>query len=53
MLPPSGKPNSGFSIIIVGPDNSDPYRNQSAVIRALGDHFGIALDRSRCYPYRR
>lgn len=53
MLPPGGKPSNSFSIIIVGPDNSDPFPNQAAPIRALGDHFGITLDRSRCYPYRR
>jgi hypothetical protein len=53
MLPPSGKNQNAFNIIIVGPDNSDPYPSQRAAITALGDHFGIALDRSRCYPYRR
>lgn len=53
MLPPVGKPNTAFEIIIVGPDNSDPYPQHGAAIKALGDHFGITLDRSRCYPYRR
>lgn len=52
MLPPGGKPRNAFTIIIVGPDNSDPYPTQEAAINALGKHFGIVLDRSRCYPYR-
>ena len=53
MLPPSGRPKTAFDIIIVGPENSDPYPTQAAAIRALGDHFSVALERSRCYPYRR
>ena len=53
MLPPSGKPHNAFNIIIVGPENCDPYPSQRAAIMALGDHVGITLDRSRCYPYRR
>jgi hypothetical protein len=53
MLPPIGKPHNAFNIIIVGPENSDPYPSQRAAIAALGGHFGIELDRSRCYPYRR
>lgn len=53
MLPPGGKPHNAFSIIIVGPDNSDPYPSQLAAITALGRHFRIPLDRARCYPYRR
>jgi len=48
MLPPTGKLHCAFNITIVGPDNSDPYPSQRAAIRALGDHFGIALDRSHC-----
>lgn len=52
MLPPGGRPQNAFTIIIVGADNSDPYPKQGAAIKALGEHFGIALDRSRCYPYR-
>jgi hypothetical protein len=53
MLPPSGKPHNAFSSLIVGPDDSDPYPSEGMAIRALGDHFGTALDRSRCFPYRR
>ena len=53
MLPAGGKPDRSFSPIIVGAANADPYIKQAAAIRALADHFGLALDRSRCYPYRR
>jgi hypothetical protein len=53
MLPPCGKPDRSFSPIIVGPANADPYPPHGAAIRALAEHFGIALDRARCYPYRR
>lgn len=53
MLPAGGKPDRSFSPIIVGPANADPYIKQAEAIRALADHFGLPLDRSRCYPYRR
>lgn len=53
MLPPGGKPDRGFTPIVVGPANADPYPRHAAAIRALGDHFGLTLDRARCYPYRR
>ncbi len=53
MLPPGGKPDRSFSPIIVGPANADPYPQHGEAIRALAEHFGIALDRARCYPYRR
>jgi hypothetical protein len=53
MLPPGGKPESGFAPIIVGPGNADPYPRHADAIDALADHYGIALDRVRCYPYRR
>jgi hypothetical protein len=52
MLPPEGG-GSGFRTIIVGPGNDDPYPTQGDAIRALGEHFGLTLERSRCYPYRR
>jgi len=51
MLPPSGK--GGGGCIIVGPGNADPYPQYAAAIAALGSHYGITLDRSSCYPYRR
>ncbi len=53
MLPPGGKPDRAFSPIVVGAANADPYPQHAAAIRALADHFGITLDRARCYPYRR
>jgi hypothetical protein len=51
MLPPKGK--SGGGCILVGPGNADPYPENADAIAALGAHFGITLDRSSCYPYRR
>jgi hypothetical protein len=53
MLPPGGKPDRSFAPIIVGPANADPYPKHAEAIRALAEHFAIALDRARCYPYRR
>ena len=53
MLPPGGKADSAFRMIIVGPDNGDPYPEHGPAIEALGRHFGLALDRSRCFPYQR
>lgn len=53
MLPPGGKDDPGFKVIIVGPNNGDPYPAQGDAIAALGVHFGLTLDRSRYYPYSR
>jgi hypothetical protein len=53
MLPPSGRDTPMFRPIIVGPANSDPYTTHAEAIRILGRHFGIALDRARCFPYGR
>ena len=53
MLPPGGKDDRTFKPVIVGPENRDPYPEQGDAIRALGQHFGMALDRLRCFPYRR
>jgi hypothetical protein len=53
MLPPGGRDDSAFRIIIVGKGNGDPYADHSAAIAALGTHFGLTLDRERCYPYGR
>jgi hypothetical protein len=52
MLPPGRQHRDGFRPIIVGTSNSDPYPDHAEAIAALGDHFGIVLDRARCYPYR-
>jgi len=51
MLPPGGRYNPTFKIIIVGPENRDPYSEHGEAIRKLGEHFGFTLDRIRCYPY--
>lgn len=53
MLPPGGKDDPNFGIIIVGLENSDPYVEHNDAIEALGKHFGLTLPRERCYPYRR
>lgn len=53
MLPPGGRDDSTFRIIMVGKGNRDPYPAHEAAIEALGAHFGLTLDRVRCYPYHR
>src|SRR5437667_8516178 len=53
MLPPGGRDDRSFRPIIVGPGNADPYPDQGDAIRALAQHYGMTLDRARCYPYRR
>jgi hypothetical protein len=53
MLPPGGQDTESFRLIIVAASNADPYPEQEAAILALGQHFGIALDRDRCFPYQR
>ena len=50
MLPPPGRDNLACSPMVVGPGNSDPYPEHRAAIEDLGRHFGLALDRARCYP---
>ncbi len=55
MLPPqqAGRDGPACSPMVVGPGNGDPYSAHGDAIRALGRHFGLALDRIRCYPYGR
>ena len=53
MLPPEGRDERNFRMIVVGAGNNDPYSEQGEAIRALARHLGIALDRERCYPYHR
>ena len=53
MLPPGGREDQNFRTIIVGPSNADPYPGQGDAIAALGKHFGLTLDRERCFPYGR
>ena len=51
MLPPRGADDAGFRPIIVGTGNGDPYVEHEDAIQTLAGHFGLTLDRSRCYPY--
>ena len=56
MLPPqqqAGRNSPACSAMVVGPGNSDPYPEHRAAIEDLGRHFGLVLDRTRCYPYGR
>jgi hypothetical protein len=53
MLPPGGKAVPSFRPIIVGSANADPYPSLGSQIAALSRHFGLPLDRERCYPYHR
>jgi hypothetical protein len=53
MLPPEGKDDAAFRIIIVGSGNADPYPTQGEAIAALGRHFNLSLTRERCFPYQR
>ncbi len=53
MLPQAGRDSLTPSPIVVGPGNGDPYPEHGEAIRALGRHFGLTLDRARCYPYHR
>ena len=55
MLPPqqAGRDNPAVRPMVVGPGNGDPYPEHGEAIRDLGRHFGLALDRARCYPYGR
>ena len=53
MLPAGGKADTGGRCIIVGPSNADPYPTEGEAIKALGAHFGLTLERERCYPYQR
>jgi hypothetical protein len=53
MLPPAHGAGVKVGPIIVGFANADPYPQHGEAIKALGEHLGLALDRARCYPYRR
>ena len=50
MLPPGGQDDRSFRPIIVGMANADPYVDHADAIKALGQHFGLTLERGRCYP---
>ncbi len=51
MLPPQGRNQVNFKIVIVGPDNADPYVAHEKAIEALGKHFGLSLPHAECFPY--
>jgi len=51
MLPPEGRNQAGFRIVIVGPENSDPYATHEKAIEALARHFNLELPRAECFPY--
>src|SRR5258706_9966026 len=51
MLPPRGENDDSTRIIIVGAANADPYIDSDDAIQALGQYFGLPLERNRCYPY--
>ncbi|MGQ0531998.1 MAG: hypothetical protein ACT4OF_04800 [Caulobacteraceae bacterium] len=51
MLPPQGRNQVNFKIVIVGPGNADPYEGHEPEIEALAQHFGIELPREECFPY--
>lgn len=51
MLPPQGRNQANFRIVIVGPENDDPYDLHAEAIAALGRHYGLDLPRESCFPY--
>jgi hypothetical protein len=51
MLPPNGKEFDDFRMIIVGSSNSDPFATHDEAIQALAKHYGLTLNRERCFPY--
>lgn len=51
MLPPQGRNQAAFKIVIVGPENSDPYEANAPAIASLARHFGLELEREDCFPY--
>ncbi|WP_431271323.1 hypothetical protein [Dankookia sp. P2] len=53
MLPAARPPDPAARPVVVGQDNADPYPAHGHAVDALARHFGIVLDRARCYPYRR
>jgi len=51
MLPPQGRNQVNFKIVIVGPENADPYETNEPAIQVLARHFGLELPRETCFPY--
>jgi hypothetical protein len=52
MLAPEVAADTPARLIIVGPNNADPYPAHSDAIAALAAHVGYDLPRSVCFPYR-
>ena len=50
MLPPGGKRDAEFRLHHRRAGQRDPYPEHGDAIKALGEHFGLTLDRARCYP---
>ena len=57
MLPPprqaAGRDDVAICPMVVGAGDGDPYPEHGEAIRDLGEHFDLALNRARCYPYGR
>jgi len=51
MLPPEGRNQANFKIVIVGTENADPYLRHEPAIQKLAAHFRLELPRETCYPY--
>lgn len=51
MLPPEGRNQVNFRIVIVGVENADPYENYAPAIEALARHYGLDLPRETSFPY--
>jgi hypothetical protein len=45
----AGRNSPAVCPMVVGPGNSDPYPEHRAAIEDLGRHFGLVLDRTRCF----
>lgn len=52
MLPPEGKDLGTFRMIVVGAANADPFAGHDDAIQALAAHYGLLLNRERCFPYQ-
>jgi hypothetical protein len=50
MLPSGGRDALGFTVVVIGPGNSDPYLVHANAIQALGAHFGRTQARENCCP---
>src|SRR5262245_38008450 len=53
MLTQGGEASGGFRLVIVHASNSVRFPRQDPSIVRLGAHFGLTLERDRCFPYGR